>query len=95
VPLDHGRWLYQHHHLQRAWPQSLKPDPQQVVDREKPGPTWPLATQNLQLVRQREVLQFHNRPTTESAYEAREDRSHDRKHAGDITAVHPKSLQFL
>ena len=94
VPLDHRCWLDQHHHLQTAWPQSVEQDPEQAVDREQSQPTRPLAAKNVQLMTEREVLQLHNRPTTESAYKPRNDRSHERKHAGDIASVNPKTPDF-
>ena len=56
MPLDDGGWLDQHHRLQATRPQSIKPDPEQAVDREQPGPTRPLATKNAQLMAEGEVL---------------------------------------
>jgi hypothetical protein len=94
VPLNDGGRLDQHHRVQTARPQSVEQDPEQAVDREQPGPTWPLAAKNVQLVTEGEVLYFHNRPTTESAGEHRDDRSFELKHAGDIRAVILKTLDF-
>src|SRR5208337_4420891 len=91
VPLDDGSRLDHHHHLQTEWPQSVEQDPEQAVDREQPQPTRPLAAKNMQLMTQGEVLQLHNRPTTESASKPTDDRSHERKHAGDIASVNPKT----
>jgi hypothetical protein len=42
-----------------------------------------LATQNLQLMTEGEVLQFQNRPATESAGKNRDYGTHMLKHAGD------------
>src|ERR1700730_15421681 len=57
VPLDHRCRIDQHHQLQTAGPQSVEPDPEQAVDREQPGgSTRPLATKNVQLMTQGEVL---------------------------------------
>jgi hypothetical protein len=94
MPLDHPCWLDHHHQLQAAWLQSVKPDPEQALDREQPGPTRPLAAQNVQLMTQREVFQLHNRPAAESAYKPRDDRSDERKHAGDIASTNAKTPAF-
>ena len=56
--------------------------------------TRPLAAKNVQLVTERGVLEFHNRPATESAYKPRNDRSLERKHAGDVKPVILKTLDF-
>src|ERR1700738_4645137 len=56
VPLDHRCRLDQDHHLQTARPQSVEPDQEQAVDREQPGSPRPLATKNMQLMAQGEVL---------------------------------------
>src|ERR1035437_4344910 len=56
VPLDDGGRLDQHHHLQTAWPQSVEQDPEQAVESKQPQPTRPLATKNVQLMTQGEVL---------------------------------------
>jgi hypothetical protein len=67
VPLDDGGRIDQHHRVQTTRPQSVEPDPEQAVKRKQPEPTRPLATQNVQLVTESEVLQLQNNPTTESA----------------------------
>ena len=41
-----------------------------------------------------DLLQFQDRPATESAAKNRDDGTHELKHAGDITAAHPKALDF-
>ena len=56
MPLDDRGRLDQHHRVQTARPQSVEPDPEQAVDREQPGPTRPLATKNVQLMTEGEVL---------------------------------------
>ena len=50
MPLDDGGRLDQNHRLQTARPQSVKPNPEQAVEREQPGPTRPPATKNAQLM---------------------------------------------
>jgi hypothetical protein len=72
VPLDDSGRLNQHHRLQTARPQSVEPDPEQAIDRDQSEPTRPLATQNVQLVTEGEVLQFQNHPMTESTTETME-----------------------
>jgi hypothetical protein len=94
VPLDHRCRLDQQHHVEATRPEPVEPDPEQAVDSEQPGPTRPLTTKNMQLVTEGEVLQFQNRPTAESPRKNGDDGAHDLKHAGDTTAVHPKSLDF-
>ena len=94
MPLDDGSRLDQHHRVQTARPQSIEPDPQQAVDRKQPGPTQPLATKNVQLMTESKVLQFQNRPATESAGKNRDYGTHMLKHAGDTTAARPKTLDF-
>jgi hypothetical protein len=56
MPLDDGDRLDQHHHLQTTRPQSVKPDPEQAVDREQPEPTRTLTAKNVQLMTEGEVL---------------------------------------
>jgi hypothetical protein len=58
------------------------------------GPTRPLATKNVQLMTECEVLQFHHRPATEPAGENGDDETHVFKHAGNTMAVNPKTLDF-
>jgi hypothetical protein len=41
-----------------------------------------------------EVLQLHNRPTTESAYKPRNDRSLELIHAGETRAANAETLDF-
>ncbi len=94
MPLDHRCRLDQHHRLQTKRPQSVKPDPEQTVDREQPEPTRPLAAKIVQLMTEGEVLQLHNRPTTESAYQPRNDRSLELIHAGETRAANAKTLDF-
>jgi hypothetical protein len=48
----------------------------------------------VQLMTEREVLQLHNRPTTESAYKPRNDRSLELIHAGETRAANAKTLDF-
>src|ERR1700730_3130087 len=94
VPLDNGGRLDQHHRVQTARPQSVEPDPEQTVKRKQPEPTRPLATQNVQLVTESEVIQLQNHPTTESAGNNRDDGTHELEHAGDTTAALTKTLDF-
>jgi hypothetical protein len=54
--LDYRCWLYQHHHLETARPQSVEQDPEQAVDREKSEPTRPLPAKNVQLMTKGEIL---------------------------------------
>jgi hypothetical protein len=73
--VSQGR-LAQHRHLETAWPQSVQQDPEQAVDRERPGPNRSLAAENVHLITEGDVLLFHNRPTTEPATNNRvKDRS--------------------
>ena len=65
MPLDHRCRLDQDHHLQTAGPQSVEPDPEQAVDREQPGSTRPLATKNVQVMTQGEVLLVQEPPGSE------------------------------
>jgi hypothetical protein len=53
-----------------------------------------MATKNVQLMTQGEVLQFRNCAATESADKNRNDETQEREHAGDTTAAHPKTLDF-
>jgi hypothetical protein len=62
--------------------------------RKQSGPTRPLATKNVQLVTEGEVLQLQNGPTVESADNNRDDRTHELGHARDTTAALPKILEF-
>src|SRR5271169_3626189 len=94
VPLHNGSRLDQHHRVQTARPQSVKPDPQQTVDRKQPRPTRPLAAKNMQLMTKSEVLQFHNGSATESAGESGDDGTHMFKHAENTMAVNLKTLDF-
>jgi hypothetical protein len=86
--------LDQHHRVQTARPQSVEPDPEQAVDRKQSRPTRPLATKNVQLVTEGEVLQFQNGPTAESASKNRNHGTPELMHAGDTTADHRKTLDF-
>jgi ribosomal protein L40E len=83
-------------HPQRALYAGLmqEEDPEQAVKRKQPEPTRPLATQNVQLVTESEVLQLQNHPTTESAGNNRDDGTHELEHAGDTTAALTKTLDF-
>jgi hypothetical protein len=56
MPLNDGGRFDQHHRFQTPRPQSEEPNPEQAVDREQPGPTRPLATKNVQLMTEGEVL---------------------------------------
>jgi len=56
MPLDDGGRLDQDHHLQTAWPQSVKQNPEQAVDREQSKPNRPLPAKNVELVTQGQVL---------------------------------------
>ena len=94
VPLDDGGWLDQHHCVQAARPQSVKPDPEQPVDRKQPGPTRSLAAMNMQLVTEGEVLQFQNGPTAETASNSRDDGTRMSKHAQNTMAAEPETLDF-
>jgi hypothetical protein len=58
------------------------------------GPTRPLATKNVQLMTESEVLQFHHRPATESAGERPDDGTRMLEHAENTMAVNPKTLDF-
>src|ERR1700691_4961790 len=82
------------HRLQTARPYSVERDPEQAVYRKKSGPTSSLATKNVQLVTEGEVIQFQNRPTAESASKNRDNRAPVLMHAGDTTADHRKTLDF-
>ena len=62
MPLDDGGRLDQHHRVQTVRPQSVEPDPEQAVKRKQPRPTRPLATKNMQLMTESEVIQFQERP---------------------------------
>jgi hypothetical protein len=64
--------------------------------RQTDGRNWvsSLATKNLQRMTEGDVLQFQDRPATESAAKNRDDGTHELKHAGDTTAAHPKALDF-
>jgi hypothetical protein len=73
---------------------STPKDPEQAVDRDQSEPTRPLATKNVQLVTEGEVLHFQNHPTTESAGNNRDDGTHELEHAGNTTATHPETLDF-
>ena len=92
VPLDDRCCrLDQQHHLATR-PEPVEPDPEQAVDCDQPGPTPPLATKNVQLVTEGEVIQFQNRPTAESEGKNPDDGTHELKHAENTTAAHPKTL---
>jgi hypothetical protein len=56
VPLDHRGRLDQHHHVEATRPEPVEPDPEQAVDCKQPRPTRPLATKNVQLMTDGEVL---------------------------------------
>ena len=95
MPLDDGGRLDQHHRVQTARPQSVEPDPEQAVDRKQSGPTRPLAAKNVQLMTEGEVLQFHNRPATESAGENRRRwNARCLSMPSDTMAANPKTLDF-
>jgi len=54
--LDDGGRLDQHHRLQTARPQSVETDQKQAVKRKQPKPTRLLATKNVQLMTEGDVL---------------------------------------
>jgi len=49
MPVNDGGGLDQHHRVQTARPDSVEPDPQQAVDRERAGATRALAPKHMQL----------------------------------------------
>jgi hypothetical protein len=59
--------------------------------RKQPGPTRPLATKNVQLVTEGEVLQLQNGPTAESAGKSRNDRTHELEYPRDTTAANSRT----
>lgn len=50
MPLNHGGRLNHYDHLQKSRPQPVEPDPNQAINREKPGASRPLAAQDGELV---------------------------------------------
>ena len=69
MPLNHGGRLHHYDHLQKSWPQPVQPDPNQPINREKPGAPGPLPAQDGELVAERYdlELQFYAaaKPTVE------------------------------
>jgi hypothetical protein len=53
-----------------------------------------LATKHVQLAPEGEVLQFQNRPATESARKNGNDWTHESEHVRDIKPVNPQTLDF-
>jgi hypothetical protein len=53
-------------------------------------PNRPLATKNVQLMTEREVLWFQNRPTTESEDKCRVDGTHQLEHAATLLLSIPE-----
>ena len=69
MPLDHGGRLHQHHDVQAPRPDPVKPDPEYAIEREELGAARTLATQDCQLVAERNDLELQFRaaakPTSE------------------------------
>jgi len=61
VPLDHGDRLYQHHDVQAPRPDPIKPDPEQAIELGEPWAAGTLATQDCQLVAERNDLELQFR----------------------------------
>lgn len=72
MPLDHGRRLHQHHQVQTPRPQPVEPDPEEAVYGEEPGTTGALATQDDQLVAQRDDFKLQGRAASAAASDPRE-----------------------
>jgi len=60
VPLDHGRRLHQHHEIQAAWSDPVKPDLDYAVDGEQPNTTGMLTAQHGQLMAECDDLQLQS-----------------------------------
>jgi hypothetical protein len=69
VPLHHGGWLNQHHHIEAARPQPIQPDPEQAVEREEPRAAGTLAPQDRQLAAERKDLKLRFRTAAKPAAE--------------------------
>ena len=61
MPLDHGGRLHQHHEVQAPWPDPVEPDPEYAIERGEAGASATLATQNCQLVAERNNLKLQFR----------------------------------
>ena len=94
VPLNHGGWLDQHDGVQTAWPHPVKPKPDYTVDRGEVGASGTLATQDRQLVLERENLELQFRAAPKPTGEPRHGGRNESEHAGDTTAAKDKSLDF-
>jgi hypothetical protein len=87
MPLDHGRRLDQHHQLQTARPQPVKPDPQQTVDGVELSTPGALPMKDVQLMAEGDYLQFQFRTATKPVNQHGKDRVYEREHAGNPMAA--------
>jgi len=69
VPLDHGGRLHQDQDVQAPWPNPVKPGPKQSIERGEPGAAGTLATQDCQLVAERNDLELQFRATAQPTSE--------------------------
>ena len=76
MPLNHSGRFHHYDHLQESWPQTVEPDPNQPINREKLGASGALAAKDGELVAERYnlELQFYPaaKPTDEPGEEFRE-----------------------
>ena len=67
--MDYGGRLHQHHDVQALRPDPVKPDPEYAIEGAEPGTAGTLATQDCQLVAERNDLELQFRaaakPTSE------------------------------
>jgi hypothetical protein len=94
VPLNHGGRLDQNDGAQTAWPYPVKPKPDYTVDWGEAGPSGTLATEDRQLVSERENLKLQFRAAPKPTGEPRHDGRNESEHADDTTAAQDKSLHF-
>ncbi|MFZ0680220.1 MAG: hypothetical protein WAN07_21170 [Candidatus Binatus sp.] len=58
MPLNHRGRLHHYDHLQESQPQTVEPDPNQPINREKLGASGPLAAQHDELMAERYNLEL-------------------------------------
>ena len=95
MPLDDGCRLHQDHRVQTAWPEPVKPGPEQPIAGEEAGSTGALAPQDHQLMPEGDNLKFQGGAATEAEGKQGKNGRSDRDHAGDDIGVEPITLRFV
>ena len=94
MPLNDGGRLHQHHHFEATWQHPVKPYPQEPIDAGVSRMAGTLATQDCQLVTERNDLELQFLAAAKPTSEPRKKLRTECEHARDTTAGQDKSLDF-